>query len=265
MRAHERWAAFLEQIGDRHDQVCKDAEQGAREALLATDFDPTPIGIAWMAVTDRLKELERRIIDTWHEKVEATFESEGYDQATQIAERRKGEDLAFNLENAREASEMRVFASGARELHARALATQKAKNCPSCGAVLQIPITYNAINVTCAHCRSVVTFEPGTTARMAVAFGSHALAWEAAQPEWLVMRQAERAMRDARSPAPLALLKSYERAQIAYWFKYIGTRSYLEPVLGDVTHEVRSRMEFWYRTMDSEEEWRRAGAPRERF
>jgi hypothetical protein len=265
MSALVRWAGFLKQIGDRHKLICEEAEQGAKEALVATNFDPTPIGIAWMAVTDRLKELERRIIDTWNEKVEATFEAEGIDRATQMAERRKGEDLAFQLENAREANEMKVYANGARELHARALSTQKERNCPQCGVPLPVPVVYNAINVKCAHCGSIATFEPGTTARMAIAFGSHAIAWEAAAQEWLAMRNAERRIRDTRSPTPLALLKDYERAQLAYWFKYIGTKSHLEPVLKDVPFEVRSRMEFWYRQMDSEEAWRQAGAPRETF
>lgn len=265
MSAHERWSAFLEQIGGRHQQVRAEAEQGAREALIATEFDPTPVGIVWMAVTDRLKELERRILDTWHEKVDAAFEAEGYDDAARTAARRRGEDLAFELENAREASEMSVYAGAARELHARALATQKEHDCPQCGAALAIPIVYQAVHVTCAHCHTLTTFEPGTTARMAIGFGSHAMAWEAASGEWLAMRNAERRVRDTRSPTPLALLKAYEHAQLAYWFKYIGVRARFEPVLHDVKLEVRSRMAFWYQSMESQEEWRRAGSPREAF
>jgi hypothetical protein len=260
--AAARWSAFLQQIEGRHAAVCQEAIEGTRAALAATEYDFVPVSHAWMAVTDRLKELERRIIDTWHEKVEAVFEQEGVDQATLARERRRGEDLAFELENRREEAEMRSFAAGAREIHNRALATQAEHNCRQCGAPLPIPLTYYAVNVTCAHCRTVGTFEPGTLARMAIATGAHAMAWEGAYPEWLAMRRAERAVRDHRSPTPLSLLKAYEQAQIAYWFKYIGTRAHFEPALRDVPLEVRSRMQHWWTMMETEEEWRRAGSPR---
>lgn len=265
-RAHERWAAFLKQIADRHKLVSDEAEQGARTALAECGYDPTPIASAWGAVTHRLQELERRIIDTWNEKVGDTFQAEGYPQATWDSERRKGEDLAFELENARQALEMRVLANGAREMFGRALATQKERLCPRCGAPLAIPFTHRAINVTCGHCQSVGTFEPGALLRTVVAFAEHPVSWEAAQQEWLAMRLAERRIRDTRSPAPLALLKDYERAQIAYWFRYIGTRVHFAPELRDVAHEVRSRMDAWYRmTAEHEQEWVRAGRPREVF
>jgi len=263
--AAQRWDAFLKQIGERHAAICQEAVDGSLAALAECGHDFIPISHAWMAVTDRLKELERRIIDTWNEKVEDVFEAEGVDRATQMRERRKGEDLAFELENKREEAELRTFAAGARELHQRALTTQPERNCVHCGAPLAVPVTYRAVNINCSHCRSVCTFEPGTLARTAIASGSHAMAWEAAHPEWLAMRNAERAIRDVRSPTPIGHLKAYERAQIAYWFKYIGTRAHFEPELHDVAHEVRSRMQFWWTSMESEEEWRKAGRPREVF
>ncbi len=262
--AAARWDAFLTQIRERHAAICEEALEGSKAALAQAGFDTTPISHAWMAVTDRLKELERRVIDTWNDKVEGVFEAEGVDRATQMAERRRGEDLAFNLENQREVAELGTWAHAAREMHARAVTTQTERNCVHCGSPLAIPITYRALNVTCGHCRSIVTFEPGTTARMAIAMGSHAMAWESAHPHWLAMRNAERRIRDTRSPTPLALLKAYERAQLDYWFQYIGARANFEPELHDVAFEVRSRMQFWWTQMDTEEEWRRAGSPREK-
>jgi hypothetical protein len=260
--ASARWSAFLQQIGERHAAVCAEAEEGTRAGLAATDYDFVPISHAWAAVNDRLKELERRILDTWNEKVEAVFEQEGVDAVAIARERQRGEDLAFELENRREASEMRAFAAGAREIHRRAASTQTEHRCRQCGAPLAIPLVCVAVNIACQHCRTVCTFEPGTLARMAIATGAHAMAWEAAHAEWLAMRRAERAIRDARSPTPLPLLKAYEQAQLAYWFKYIGTKAQYVPELRDVPLEVRSRMQFWWTQMESEEEWRRAGSPR---
>lgn len=257
-----RWEAFLKQIEDRHAAICDEARSGSKAAFAQLGTDTTPISHAWMAVRDRLLELESRIIDTWNQKVEAVFEAEGVDRPTQMSERRRGEDLKFELENRREAAELGTFADVAREMHKRALETQPERNCVHCGAPLSIPVTYRAMNLTCPHCRSVVTFEPGSLARIAMATGSHAMAWEASHPEWLAMRVAERRIRDHRSPTPLAVLKGYEQAQIAYWFKYIGSRAHFEPELRDVPMEVRSRMGFWWTQMESEEEWRKAGSPR---
>jgi hypothetical protein len=264
MSALQRWEGFLKQIADRHASVCQEARDGAKEALAAADHDPTPVAHAWAAVTNRLIELERKIIDTWNEKVDDTFEAEGFDPKRRAAEREKGATLAWELENQRQAVEMGVFAWGAREMHAKALAQQPERNCPHCGAPLNVPVSYRSLNLTCAHCRTVVTFEPGALARIAVAFGAHALAWEAAQAEWLGMRTTERRVRDTRPPVPLALLKDHERAQIAYWFKYMKARAHFEPELRDVAYEVRCRMEHWYTmSAEHEEEWVRAGRPKE--
>jgi hypothetical protein len=237
-----RWEAFLSQIAARHAAICAEAEEGSQAALAACGNDVTPLAHAWMAVTDRLKELEQRIASTWHEKVEAVFEAEGLDRDLQLRELERGNDLAFELENRREASEQRSFARAARELHARALAEQVNRRCGHCGVDLPVPVTYRAVNVSCRHCGTLVTFEPGTLARMAVAAGSHAMAWEAAMPEWLAMRRAERALRLHRSPSPLALLKAQEHAQIAYWWKYFTAKAHFEPEVRDVAREVRARM-----------------------
>jgi hypothetical protein len=262
-RAIDRWQGFLTQIHDRHKLVREEASVGARDALRESGYDVTPIGVAWMGVNDRLLELEKRIIDTWHEKVESAFEAEGYQRPALDAERRKGEDLAFALENARQSVEMHVYAEGAREIHTRSLATQRERNCPTCTAPFEVPVVYRALNLRCAHCGAVSTFEPGTLARTAIAFGAHAFSWVSAEREWYAMRDAERRVRDQRPPVALALLKAYEAAQIAFWSKYFATKGQLEPELHDVAREVRSRLEWWYTaSAEHEEEWRAAGRPR---
>lgn len=262
-RAADRWQGFLAQIGERHRLVREEAAVGARDALRDSGYDVTPISHAWMAVNDRLLELERRIIDTWHEKVESAFEAENYPPPALAAERRKGEDLAFALENARQSTEMHVFAGGAREIHGRALAAQRERNCPTCTAPLDVPVSYRALNLRCAHCGAVSTFEPGTLARTAIAFGAHAMSWVSAEREWYAMRETERQVRDQRPPVALPLLKGHEHAQIAFWFKYFTTKAQLEPELHDVPREVRARMEHWYMgSAEHEEHWRAAGRPR---
>ncbi len=264
MAAHERWAGFLTQIAQRHEDVSREVGECATAALARAGFDPTPIGTAWGAIDMRLADLERKIDDTWGAQVERTFESEGYDRARIDAAREEGLRLRHELEDRREALHHRIFADIARRLYARAAAERTDRACPKCGAPLDVPITYRAVQVRCAHCGALGTFEPGTLMRSVVAWGAHALASEAAQDEWLAMRAAERATRAVRPPCPLALLKGYEHAQIAYWKAYVSTRAQLEPEMRDVALEVRSRMDAWYRyNAEHETEWVRAGRPRD--
>jgi hypothetical protein len=263
LSARERWSEFCKQIEARHRLLRDEARQEAAKALVAANYDPIPIAHAWSGIQNRLQELERRIVDTWNEKVEATYESEGIDRSLQMADREKGASLAYELENAREACDKGILADAARAMYARAVATQKERLCPVCGAPLDVPFTYQAVNLTCRSCRTISTFEPGTLMRNVLATGAHALAWEAAHAEWLAMRAADRRARAHRSPTPLAALKDYERAQIAYWWKYATVRATLEPERGNIRLEVSARMAHWYESAEHEEQWRDAGRPRD--
>ena len=178
--ARARWTAFLQQIEGRYKQICEEAEVGAREALAESGYDPIPIGNAWGAIQSRLQDLESKIIGTWNEKVQAAYGAEGIPHDVQMSDRANGADLAYRLENAREALQHRIFAEGARAMYSRAAATQRERACPTCGSPFDVPFSYQAMNLTCGHCRAVSTFEPGSLVRSVLAFGSHSLAWEAA-------------------------------------------------------------------------------------
>src|ERR1700740_26130 len=166
MAAHERWAGFLRQIAQRHEEGSRDAGEGAGGRA---GFDPTPIGTAWGAIDMRLADLERKIDDTWGAQVERTFEAEGYDRGAITAARDEGLRLRHELEDRRESLHHRIFADIARRMYARALAERTDRACPRCGAALALPITFRALQVTCAHCRALATFEPGTLMRSVVA------------------------------------------------------------------------------------------------
>ena len=79
MSAIARWDAFLATIQARHRDVLAAAEVAAKSfiATIAAGGDVTPLSHELMAVANRLQELERKIIDTWHEKVEQTILDEG--------------------------------------------------------------------------------------------------------------------------------------------------------------------------------------------
>jgi hypothetical protein len=98
------------------------------------------------------------------------------------------------------------------------------------------------------------------------ATSAHVLAQEAATGEWRAMNAALRALNAHRPPAPLAAVKAYERAQIAYWRAYLTVRHRYEPAIQihNLPFEIGSRMEQWYvSSAEFEPAWVQAGRPRE--
>lgn len=264
MSARDRWTGFLKQIETRHDELVREAFEGAKEALPELGFDTTPVSVALSAVRLRLLDLESKIIDTWNSKVEDTFEAEGIGPDERAQARRVGETLRRRLERQRERLDPHAFAYAAHAMHERALAQRKDVNCAHCGAPLSPPVSYRAIELRCGSCGAVGVFDPGTMLRMVEATGAHAIAWVAAEREWHAMQDAEDAIRDVRSPTPLALLQAYEHAQIAYWSRYFQVKGAMVPEIENDPHRnVRSRLEFWYtHGAEHEEAWRNAGRPR---
>jgi hypothetical protein len=267
MGASDRWQAFLSQIEGRHRGV-RDEAWSSAQAMIGgiTDGDAAALSRAWSAAESRLQELEKMIIDTWHAKVDAAFAEENVDQQTRMDAYGRGDALKFTVENEREKLQQRIYAELARQLFARALADRRDKFCSACGAALALPVCFRAVEVRCS-CGQTAMFEPGGVMRAVEAVGTHALSQNEAWAEWLAMREADRRARQVRPPVPLQLLKAYERAQIAYWRRYFAARALMEPeVARDPASFVRSRMDPWYRySAQHEEEWKRAGDPREKI
>jgi hypothetical protein len=201
MSATERWDAFLAQIEGRH-RLVREESLAAAQATLASlpGADISPLTLAWGAVNSRLQELESRIIDTWHEKVEAAFEAEGLD-GVRIGAYDKGDSLRFALENEREALQQRILADAARHFFARALAGRRDCFCTACGAQLNVPLVFRAVSLQCGRCGAVGVFEPGELLRGVAAVGAHALAQEAAWGPWRRARcRCSRSTSGRRSP-----------------------------------------------------------------
>lgn len=264
MSARQRWNAFLEQIETRHAELAREASAAATEALRDCGFDTSPVAVALAAVQSRLLDLESRIADTWNAKVEDALEAEGVSTDERTRARLQGQALRRRLERQRDRLEPHLFAQTAHEIHRRALAGRKDVTCANCGAPLSPPLSYRAIEVRCGTCSAVGLFEPSPLMRQAEAMGSHAIAWVAAEAEWVAMCEAADRVHDARSPCPLPLLQAYELAQIAYWTKYFQTKAQMVPeIAADVEENVRSRLQSWYMyNADHEAEWVRSGKPR---
>lgn len=267
MSALVRWDGFLAQIEGRHRDVLAEAEGAARAAIaeLAGGGDYQPMSQQLTAVDARLMELERKIIDTWDEKVDDAICAEGGGGGPRDAARAKGVELQRQLEQAREEFPIRMLAELARQRHVRARAAHGPVPCQQCGAPLEAPFSFRALELPCAACRAVTLWQPPDLMLSVGAIGSHPISQEAAIGEWRAMKAAERAMHAVRPPVPIELMKAYERSQIAYWRVYLKSRAWFEPELArDPAMEIRKRMEQWYVfTADNDAVWVAAGRPRE--
>ena len=266
MSALARWDAFLGQIEARAASVRSDAEATGRAfiASVAAGGDYVPMSHQLMAVNNRLQDLEKNITDTWHAKVDDAIAAENLGEDRRWAAFGKGEALRHALDDLREELEPRLFAELSRQRYQHAIAQKRDVRCAKCGQPLATPLVFRAIDLACA-CGARTPYEPGELMRSVAAIGAHAVAQESVNREWRAMRAAERALHAVRPPRPLAVVKTYERAQIAYWRAYLGVRSQYEPELGvDIAMEIRSRMEQWYvSSAEFEEAWVAAGRPRD--
>jgi hypothetical protein len=266
MSALARWDALLAQIQGRHQQVREEAQAAGRQFIAGVVHggDVAPLSHQLGAVKHRLQDLESKIMDTWHAQVDDAIMGEGNAVEVRDAVRDKGIAIGHALEDARDELEISLLAELARARYQAAVATAPPLVCGGCGASYAAPQAFRLIELPCGRCGSVMRYDPSELMRSAGAIGTHPISHEAATAEWRVMRVCDRRLRAARSPAPLALLKDYEAAQLAYWRRYLTARAWFEPELGrDLAMEVRRRMEQWYQTSaDHEETWVAAGRPR---
>lgn len=266
MSALARWDGFLAQIKSRHEQVRAEAQAAGREfiAQVTHGGDPQPLSHQLGAVKHRLSDLETKIMDTWHAQVDDAIMNEGNPVSVRDAACQKGIDLGHQLEDARDELETSLFAELARARYQVATAAQAPVTCARCQAQYAPPQAFRMVEWPCGNCGAAVRYDPDELMRSAGALGTHPVSQEAAIVEWRAMRAADRRMRAARSPRPLAVLKDSEAAQIAYWRRYLAARAWFEPELGrDPEMEVRRRMDQWYLyTADQEEAWVAAGRPR---
>ena len=258
-----RWDGFLAQVRERFVQILGEARQGCPALLEQAGFDPIPMGNAWTAIEARLQQLETKVRDTWDDQVESAFEEDGAPPHFVDQQRAKGDALVDWFEVERERTRIQIFADAGRAVFQRAAAeVGRSFACVRCGAPLQVPFTFRALNVSCPHCATVNGYEPGTRMRMGEVC-VHPLCEEASLQQWLAMRQAESAWRAAR-PVTIGHLKAWERAQIGYWHAYLSTRVRLLPDTAPAFDaDLRGRMRHFYDQMDREGAWIQAGRPRD--
>jgi hypothetical protein len=260
---HARWDGFLSQVRERFIQIMREAEEGCPQLLEQASYDPVPMGNAFSAIEMRAKQLSTKIEETWSSQVERAFEQAGLPPDAIEIERVKGDALRDWFEVERERMRIKIWANAGRMFWKRAVSELgKPFACSRCGAPLEVPFTFRALNVPCSHCRTVNGFEPGTWMRMGE-MCVHPLCEEASWNAWLAMHQAENAWRASR-PTTIHHLKAWERTQIAYWRAYLTARIHFLPdTAGAFEADLRGRMRAFYDQMEREGPWIQAGRPRD--
>jgi hypothetical protein len=258
-----RWDGFLAQIHERFRSIMREALSACPMLLEQAGWDPIPMSTAWGAIEMRSKQLETKIEETWSSQVERAFEQAGASPQLVAHERSKGDAMRDAIEVERERTRIAIFADAGRRFFARATSERgRTFPCSRCGAPLDVPFTFRALNVACTHCTTVNGFEPGTNMRMGE-ICVHPLCEEAAWDQWLAMHRAEEGWRAARG-ATIQLLKTWERAQLGFWHAYLSARiRFLPDTAKDFDKDLRGRMAHFYDRMDREPAWIQAGRPRD--
>jgi hypothetical protein len=261
----QRWEAFLAQVKERFLAIMHEAREGCPQLFEQVGYDPVPMGTAWGAIDRRASDLESKIEDTWDKQVDAAFENAGAPPLVIEQERMKGEALRDFIGLERDRNRIAIHADAGRVLFQRAISElERPFACTQCGAPLEVPFTFRALNLRCPYCSAVNGFEPG----MRMRYGEiliHPLCEEAAWNEYVAMRQADSAVRRTRSDEmTIDLLKRQEHAQIAFWRAYLGARArYLPDTAQAFEADLRGRMRAFYESMEREGAWIRAGRPRD--
>jgi hypothetical protein len=260
----QRWDGFLKNIKERFDQIMQESRDGCAQLLRDSNYDPIPMGNAWGAMERRAKDLSTKVDETWRQQVEPKFEEAGVARPAIDEQSRKGDAFRDWMELEIEKTRIQIYCAAAREV-VELDKREKAGGypCKQCGAPLTVPITYRVVNLTCAHCRTVNEYEPGTRTRYTEASCLHSLCQESAWNEYVAMQQAERDYKRAR-PHTIQHIKNWEGAQIAYHRKYLTTRlEYLPDQTPSFQKDLAGRMEHFYvYTVQNDGEWVKAGRPR---
>jgi hypothetical protein len=264
----QRWDGFLKNIKERFEQIMQESRDGCAQMLAETSYDPIPMGNAWGAMERRGKDLSTKIDETWRQQVEPKFEEAGVARSLIAEQSEKGDAMREWIENEIERTRIGIYTKLARDVaeldkNERQSHLGGGYPCKQCGAPLVIPVTFRVMNLTCAHCRTVNEFEPGTRTRYVEASCLHSLCQEAAWNEWLAMNAAEKAFKRAR-PHTIQHIQAWEAAQIAYHKKYLTMRlQYLPDQAASYAKDLAGRMEHFYvYTLQNDGEWAKAGRPR---
>lgn len=192
MSASARWSAFLDKVTSRVTELETEARAGL-EGLVETEvLDPVPLSQALSELRARFQGLTKKVDDAWEGTIEPLLADATEAEWNRLWQ--QGEVLRRRIEATADRLEVEANALHARALHrlVEEEATQPPA-CASCGAPLSSRVRPRAVNVTCAHCKSVTTVRPGVATAMFFGGGAlHALGLAGAAEAFRALATEER-------------------------------------------------------------------------
>lgn len=260
----QRFDGFLGKIEERLKEVMAEAENGLGVLFAQHPTDPMPIGNAMSGLDHRVKELVRKIGETWDAQIGPKFEAMSDPRFHDAGLDRK-RDFELHLEEKWDAFKAQAMSAYYRAMWPLVQAAMaKPVPCNRCGAELALPVRHESISHTCAHCGSVnqVLVDPAVS----YWFGggaAHVFAEEAALPlRYAVERHRIAVDRDRRArswgPETIEQLREWDRLENAYWTRYAEVKA---QVLGKpIDRElIDSRMsQFRKYSLETNQVWKRA-------
>jgi phage FluMu protein Com len=250
----ERWKKFEGKLIARAQEVEDEAQAGLNELIQINALDPNSISAGFNAVKNRVMGLGDKI-EAAMEKLEGEWEeaTEDLDLEEQVQNTlyriwygivRESRVLQHKLEQWGNKIEIKKNADWARILYKMAEGEcKKERQCPSCGAGIEVSIQHAHSAIKCPHCDSVNEMDIGmATGLYYQGNGVHSLAQEAAADKYMALQNAEHDFNEWRHPTDEDRDK-YMAAAADYWTGYYQAYQKLHPGFSQTIEEaVKGRM-----------------------
>jgi phage FluMu protein Com len=258
----QRFEGFLAKIDARLKEIIAEAEQGVGGLLAQYPDDTLPLGNAMSGLDHRVRELKKKLDDTWSSDIEPKYSARGNEMHDVALDRKRDFEVAFD--EAWTSWKARAYRAFYENLWPLAEAAMKRPvACTRCGAPLALTVRHESSSTPCPHCRAVNQVLPDKAVATYFSGAPHAFADEAAMPlRFAVERERVRVDRARRGAGwadePLESLTRWEQMERAFWTKYAETKARVAG--GPPDQElVESRMALFRKlSLENKQFWQRA-------
>lgn len=249
-----KWDSFLGKIDERFQESLQHAEEAVMENLVETNYDLLPTQRSWQSIKSQLRGLSDKIDSTFTESVgpkmsEFVKRTQVYDQEN------KGSDLSESIYTRIDRFEKIIEGKIALGFYDHAIQQLNEDfNCTQCGGKLEIKKDiFRSQYISCNYCNTVNTFTPSDKIAQ--------LRWVVDQianynslAEWDTLQKSMQELNDIRPPSAEEDKTEYEqgyanreKAEIAYWSKFLTERYVLMPEKKDgFEHDLAVKLKYFY-------------------
>jgi hypothetical protein len=264
---YRRWSDFLAKIKGRVDELCRDADEGARTLVSQDPKDPLALQTALGALDQRVEGIRCKMERTWHEQELAREVQPGPDGT-----HRRAPESAYAEWHAAErylletwtTCKVRCMGQFLRAMwpHVGA-ALAKPIACSQCGAPLVPSARHTSETIACGHCRAVNQCIPETVVYSWFQNAPLALALEQVLPQHFQVRRAFEDVRywmDAeyrrcgeRPKEPAESKRQRAAVARAYYVALTAAKSTILPATaGEQAAEVEQHMAMFMRAPENQ-------------